>query len=150
MSYTLSIAISGPGTTERAHWGFTLHQPPNTFGDLLHVRLIDLPSKRFQFENRTGHGLSEQDAWGLATVTTGLTGAQRVQVVSILEAEKPPVGEGKCQDWAVDALVALEVEELVPDGTAERWAGRVGVSTGVIRHELEREGRGAWVSLNGR
>ncbi|KAL4916854.1 hypothetical protein BDW62DRAFT_202346 [Aspergillus aurantiobrunneus] len=148
MTYTLSITIAGPGTTERAHWDFTIHKPAAPFGSLLHVRLLDStnPNKHsFIFENREGHGLSEQDAWGLVPLAQ-LDGVQRAAVVSVLEKEKPPVGVGRCQDWVVDALVALEVEELVPDGMARAWSARIGRVTVCIREEV---GEG-WLALNGR
>ncbi|KAL4778058.1 hypothetical protein BJX76DRAFT_363087 [Aspergillus varians] len=115
MTCQLSISISDPGISERAHWGFTIHKAPNDFGDLLQCA-----------PNRHRH-------------------VQRAQVGSILEGEKPPVGVGKCQDWVVDALVALEVEELVPDGTAA-WSGRIGKETGFVRAGVG----GDWVALNGR
>ncbi|KAL4800222.1 hypothetical protein BDV19DRAFT_384582 [Aspergillus venezuelensis] len=145
MAYQLSITLSGPGKTENAHWGVIVYVPGNDFGDLLHVRLIDLPSNRFQFENRTGHGLAEQDAWGLAPVTR-LDSVQRAAVVTLLENEKPPVGGKDCQNWVVDGLVALEVEELVPPGTAELWNGRLGKETAAIREDVGED----WVALNGR
>ncbi|KAL4943407.1 hypothetical protein BDV06DRAFT_189943 [Aspergillus oleicola] len=143
MTHQLSISIHGPGQTSNAHWGFTIHTPGQEFGDLLHVRLIT--ATRFQFENRNGHGLSEQDAWGLAPIAL-LDGVQRAAAVEILEAEKPPTGGEDCQDWVVDALVELEVAELVEPGTAETWATRRGKDTAVVRGEV---GEG-WVALNGR
>ncbi|KAL4964897.1 uncharacterized protein BDV14DRAFT_64022 [Aspergillus stella-maris] len=143
MSYQLSVSIHGPGETSHAHWGFTIHTLGQEFGDLLHVRLIT--TTRFQFENRSGHGLTEQDAWGLAPITL-LDSAQRATVVEILEAEEPPTGGKDCQDWIVDALVELEVAELVEPGTAETWAARRGKETVAVRGEV---GEG-WVALNGR
>ncbi|KAL4933085.1 uncharacterized protein BDV17DRAFT_287442 [Aspergillus undulatus] len=143
MAYQLSISLAGPGITENAHWGFTIHTPGKDFGDLLHVRLIT--STHFQFENRTGHGLAEQDAWGLAPITL-LDDVQRAAVVSILEKERPPTNGRDCQSWVVDGLVALEVEELVPPGTAEVWSARLGKETALVREEAG----GVWVALNGR
>jgi hypothetical protein len=50
----------------------------------------------------------------------------------------------------VDALVALEVEGIVADGTTEVWAGRVAGLTLDIKRDVGGDvGRG-WVSLNGR
>ncbi|KAL4870318.1 hypothetical protein BDV12DRAFT_60102 [Aspergillus spectabilis] len=146
MKYHLSLTLSGSGLSDRAHWGLVIYLPSDDFGDLLHVRVIDIPTNRFQFENRSGHGLAEQDAWGLAK-TAELDSAQRMQAISIVEREKPPTGEKDCQDWVVDALIALEVEELVPDGMVEIWTGRLGRATEVIKREVEAEG--GWISLNG-
>ncbi|KAL5340000.1 hypothetical protein BJX70DRAFT_137663 [Aspergillus crustosus] len=145
MAYRLSIAIFGPGTSEPAHWGFVIHQPYATFGDLLHVRVIDVPSNIFQFEPRIRHLLESQGAWGLCKLAD-LNREQRSKVASILEKEVPtPRGGTKnCQDWVIDGLVALEVEELVAAGTAEIWSARVGKTTIFIRGEIG----GDWISLN--
>lgn len=143
-TYQLSVSIFGPGSSERAHWGFVIHQPPNLYGDLLHVRVIDVPANRFIFENRSGHGLRSQNAWGLCKVAL-LDNAQRIKVTSILSSEKPPNGGTKdCQDWVIDALVSLEVEELVPDGTTQTWKSRVGKQSVAIKGEVGRD----WESLN--
>lgn len=140
------MTIGGPGTSEHAHWGFVIHEPSNWFGDLLHVRVIDIPSNRFIFENRTGHELVSQDAWGLCKITM-LNTAQRTKVISILSNERPPLGGTKdCQDWVLDALVSLEVEELVPDGTTQIWTSRAGKETDVIKREAGAD----WESLNGK
>ncbi|KAL3476843.1 hypothetical protein BJX99DRAFT_257965 [Aspergillus californicus] len=145
MAYTLSIIMHGPGITSRAHWGFIIHKSPNTYGNLLHVRVIDIPSNRFIFEHRSAHGLEEQDSWGLCKITE-LNDVQRLTVISVLEKEKPPLGGAKdCQDWVVDALVALEVEELVPDGTVMAWNGRLGMETERVKGIVGRK----WTSLNG-
>lgn len=146
MTYQLSVAIFGPGISEHAHWGFVIHQSPSPHGDLLHVRLIDIPSNRFIFENRSGHGLESQNAWGLCKISL-LDHAQRSKVISILSSEKPPSGGTKdCQDWVIDALVTLEVEELVPARTAHNWSSRIGKQTDAIKSEVGIN----WNSLNGR
>lgn len=125
---------------------FVIHQPPNYFGDLLHVRVIDIPSNRFIFENRSGHRLESQGAWGLVKLTQ-LNHEQRARVISVLSAEKAPNGgSDDCQNWLISGLVALEVDELVPDGTAETWTRRVGKPTMTIKGEAGAN----WASLNGR
>ncbi|KKK14536.1 hypothetical protein ARAM_000195 [Aspergillus rambellii] len=147
MAYQLSVSIFGPGISEPAHWGFVIHQPPNDSGELLHVRVIDVPMNIFQFEPRVPHLLDSQGAYGLCKIAD-LDGAQRFKVASILEREVPaPRGGMKnCQDWVLDGLVALEVEELVADGTTAIWTSRVGKRTDVIKREAGRD----WHSLNNR
>ncbi|KAK6814868.1 hypothetical protein P875_00042553 [Aspergillus parasiticus SU-1] len=146
MAYQLSVSISGPGTSERAHWGLVIHKPPNRVGDLLHVRVIDEDTNLFAFENRSGHVIDDQNAWGLAKIAM-LDDVQRAKALSILFNEKPPSNGGKdCQDWVLDALVSLEVEELVPDGTTQTWTSRTGKQTKAIQHEVGLN----WEVLNGR
>ncbi|KAL4800221.1 hypothetical protein BDV19DRAFT_384581 [Aspergillus venezuelensis] len=119
MAYQLSISIFGPGTSERAHWGFVIHAPPAEYGDLLYVREIDAARNWFQYE----------------------------PLMSIISKEPAPRGGTKrCQDWVVDALVSLEIEELVADGTAQVWTDRVGKPT----KDIKRGVGAAWTSLNGR
>ncbi|KAL1863711.1 hypothetical protein Plec18167_000809 [Paecilomyces lecythidis] len=146
MTYQFSVGIFGPGTFERAHWGFVIHKPPNQFGDLLHVRVVDIPSNKFIFEHRSGHALDDQDAWGLCRISL-LGDVRRSKVISMISSEQPPFGGTKdCQDWILDALVSLEVEELVPEGTAQIWASRVGKETKVVEGEAGID----WEPLNGR
>jgi hypothetical protein len=74
-----------------------------------------------------------------------------LRVATILENEVPPPhgGTDNCQNWVADALVALEVEEIVAEGTTEVWAGRVAGLTLDIKRNVGDAG-GGWVSLNGR
>lgn len=145
MAFQLSVVIFGAGVFDRAHWGFVIHRPPNRFGDLLHVRVIDIPSNRFIFENRTGQSLDSQNAWGLCKIAF-LDSVERFRATSILTCEKPPIGGTKdCQDWLVDAMISLETEELVPAGTAETWASRVGRPTVEVRSDAGAD----WEPLNG-
>ncbi|KAL4884183.1 hypothetical protein BJY04DRAFT_215616 [Aspergillus karnatakaensis] len=148
--YHLSVTLSGPGVSERAHWGLIIHAPGQDFGDLLHVRVIDIPSNTFQFENRTGHGLADQDAWGLAKVVE-LDYEQRMRVIAIAGKERPPTPRGgqDCQDWVINALAGCEIEEIVPDGTVDVWIRRLGMPTERIKEEVRADGEGLWVSLNG-
>lgn len=146
MVYQLSVGIFGPGISERAHWGFIAHQPPNRFGELLHVRVIDAPANRFIFENRSGHALGSQNAWGLCKIAP-LDDIQRSKATSILSSEKPPNGgTNDCQNWLLDGLVSLEVDGLVSDGTAQVWKSRIGKQTAVIKNEAGVN----WEPLNGR
>ncbi|RAL03600.1 uncharacterized protein BO80DRAFT_488822, partial [Aspergillus ibericus CBS 121593] len=147
LTYRFGVTIFVPGTSEPAHWGFVIYQPPSTMGDLLHVRVIDESLNLFQFEPRIPHLLASQNAWGVCKIRD-LTREEYTKVARILESEVPPPrgGAKNCQDWVIDGLVALEVEELVSEGTTQTWSSRVGKATLVIKNEVS----GDWLSLNGR
>ncbi|KAL2870832.1 uncharacterized protein BJX67DRAFT_249891 [Aspergillus lucknowensis] len=135
MTYELLVEVCGPGLSpqSRSHWGFAIREPGASFGDLLHVQVIDLKSLWYQFDAREGIDLATMQAEGMAKIND-LTADQRRRVVSIIRAEAAPRdGKRRCQEWVVDALVSLEVEELVPDGTAEFWSGLVGKGAGEVR-----------------
>ncbi|KAK2754418.1 hypothetical protein FQN54_007062 [Arachnomyces sp. PD_36] len=144
MSYQLSVTICGPGTPEPAHWAFIIHQPPQKKGEIVHVIVLDETNNIFQFEARGGHTLTSRQAVGMCKLKT-LSSAERSRVVSVLtnEVPAPRGGTKNCQDWLIDGLVALEVEELVPDGTTAAWAPRVGKLTDEIEEELG----GDWIPL---
>ncbi|KAL2834817.1 hypothetical protein BJY01DRAFT_259354 [Aspergillus pseudoustus] len=149
MTYQLSISLFGSGVNDPAHWGFVIHQPPNEWGTLMHVRTIDERLNIFQFEHRNPHTLTEQDAWGICRLATLSTTAERLRVAKISEHDVPPPrgGTDNCQNWVVDALVALKVEEVVANGTTAVWAARIGVRTRDIKMQA---GAGGWDSLNGK
>ncbi|KAL2828592.1 hypothetical protein BJY01DRAFT_255312 [Aspergillus pseudoustus] len=135
MAYELLIEICGPGLSakSRSHWGFAIRESGASFGDLLHVQVIDLERLWYQFDAREGIDLATMQAEGMAKVVD-LTADQRRRVVSIIRAEAAPRdGKRRCQEWIVDALVSLEVEELVPDGTAEFWSRLVGKRAGEVK-----------------
>lgn len=117
-----------------------VRKPPTCLIDRCTVKPVHI------FENRSGHGLESQNAWGLCKISS-LDNAQRSKVISTLSSEKPPSGGAKdCQDWVIDALVALEVEDLVPGGTAQNWSSRTSKQTNAIKNEVGVN----WMSLNGR
>ncbi|KAF9883683.1 hypothetical protein FE257_003067 [Aspergillus nanangensis] len=128
MSHQLSIEISGAGEdpNHRSHWAFAVHQPSSRTGDLLHVRVLDLDRLWYGFEFRRGTRLGAMQGVGLCKLAP-LDARQRQHAEELIRNEPPPTdGKRKCQDWIVDALIALEVEELVPGGTAEFWSRMVG------------------------
>ncbi|CAI7675632.1 unnamed protein product [Penicillium pancosmium] len=125
MAYQLSIEVFGSGEdpNHRSHWGFMIHQPPNTTGDLLHVRLIDLYRFWYEFESRSNTDIVDMQALGLCRLAE-LTPQQRLQVIQVIKSEPAPRdGSRKCQDWVFSTLLSLEMEKLVPDGTSEFWKG---------------------------
>ncbi|KAJ5108499.1 hypothetical protein N7456_005174 [Penicillium angulare] len=129
MNYHLSIEVFGTGEDpkHRSHWGFVIHQPSRTFGDLLHVWPIDIDKLWYDFEARFGTELNIMQAKGLCQIST-LSSSQRRQAIEVISQEPAPRdGRRKCQDWVFSTLISLEVEELVPPGTSEFWKGMVGL-----------------------
>ncbi|KAJ5995017.1 hypothetical protein N7481_001994 [Penicillium waksmanii] len=146
MAYQLSIEVFGTGEdpNHRSHWGFMIHQPPNTTGDLLHVRLIDMYRLWYEFESRSNTDIVDMQALGLCRLAE-LTPQQRLQAIQIIKSEPAPRdGSRKCQDWVFSTLLSLEVEELVPDGTSEFWKGMVGRTA----REVERSNGDRWTALD--
>ncbi|KAL4932675.1 uncharacterized protein BDV17DRAFT_287617 [Aspergillus undulatus] len=148
-THELYIPIAGPGLTpqSRSHWSFLLRKPGATYGDLLHVQVIDLTKLWYQFDAREGIDLSSSSlqAEGMVKIAD-LTGEQRRRVIATIRNEAAPRdGKRRCQEWVVDALVSLEVEELVPGGTAERWSSFVGWRAGDVKGVMGQEGK--WVAL---
>ncbi|GAD96911.1 hypothetical protein PVAR5_5578 [Paecilomyces variotii No. 5] len=135
MSYELSIEICGQGEdpNHRCHWGFMINRPAEYFGDLLHVRVIDLDRLWYQFEYRSGSSLDDLQAVGKCKIAD-LTLQQRQEAIELIKAEKAPIdGKRRCQDWVFDTLISLEVEDLVPPGTAEFWKGMIGKPAKEVR-----------------
>jgi hypothetical protein len=64
---------------------------------------------------------------------------QRQQGIQAMRDE-PPLREGRrwCQDWVVEVLLMLETQELVSDGTFERWERLVGIPAGELGLSLGR------------
>lgn len=131
MDYNLSIEVFGPGTNPnfRSHWGFMINKPGNLeFGDLLQVEVIDANKLWYGFAPRYATKIIDKAAVGMCKITN-LTSEQRRQAITIIEKEPAPRnGIGRYQDWMFDALISLEIEELVPPGTSEFWKGMVGRS----------------------
>ncbi|KAJ5084471.1 hypothetical protein NUU61_009050 [Penicillium alfredii] len=146
MTYELAIEISGAGEdpNHRSHWGFVIHQPPQPFGDLLHVHLIDLDRLWYDFEVRVGSTIPSMQAVGKVKLAS-LDARQRHEAIEVISAEPAPRdGRKRCQDWVFDALLALEVNDLVPDGSCRFWKGMVGRAARDVRVAAG----DSWTSLN--
>lgn len=146
MAYHLSIEVFGSGEdpNHRSHWGFMIHQPPNTTGDLLQVGLADLYRLWYEFESRSNTDIVDMQALGLCRLAES-TPPQRRQVTQVIKSEPAPRdGSTKCQDWVFSTLLSLEVEELVPDGTSEFRKGMVGRTA----REVERSIGDRWTALD--
>ncbi|KAI9925357.1 hypothetical protein MW887_006285 [Aspergillus wentii] len=130
MAYRLSIQISGPGEDpiHRSHWAFMIYKPHEDFGDLFDVKLIDLDKLWYQPDHRIGTSIIHERPIGMCKIAN-LDVPQRLRVIEVIKAEEAPRdGKRRCQDWVFDALISLEVEELVETGTAEKWKARIGKS----------------------
>lgn len=147
MEYQLSIQVFGAGEdpNHRSHWGFVINQPPSLVGDILHVRPIDLGRLWYEFESRFGTELPIMQALGMCRIATLSPQQRRLAIEVITNEPAPRDGKRKCQDWVFSTVIALEVEELVPAGTAEFWKGMVGLPA----REVQRAVGEQWMSLRG-
>ncbi|CAG8190764.1 unnamed protein product [Penicillium nalgiovense] len=129
MAYNLSIEVFGPGDspTHRSHWGFMINKPGNLeFGDLLQVEIIDSDRLWYGFAPRYATKIIDKAAVGMCKIAD-LTSQQRHDAIRVIEKEPAPRDSiGRCQDWTFDALLSLEIEELVPSGTSAFWKGMIG------------------------
>ncbi|KAL4735200.1 hypothetical protein BDV11DRAFT_38724 [Aspergillus similis] len=153
-THELYIPISGLGLTPAScsHWSFFLRTPGASYGDLLHIQPISLSPLWFQFDAREGIDISSLQAEGMVKIAD-LTPEQRRLAVKIIRSEPAPRdGKRRCQEWVVDVLVSLEVEELVSPGTAGFWGGLLWMPARQIRAlfwkgEADGDGREGWVDL---
>src|SRR6266536_1001225 len=130
MSFELSIAVYGSGTDPRyrSHWGFMIHRLGENYGELLHTQLLDLDRLWYQFEERSGAPLTSQQSEGRFKIAT-LTDEKRHVAKRVISAEPPPRdGKKRCQDWVLDVVISLEVEEVVDAGLSNLVQGLVGKS----------------------
>lgn len=129
MTYDLSIEVFGPGDipTHRSHWGFMINKPGNLqFGDLLQVEIIDAQRLLYSYAPRYATKIVDKGAAGMCKIAD-LTSQQRHDAIKVIEkAPAPRNSTARCQDWVFDALLSLEVDELVPSGTSEFWKGMIG------------------------
>lgn len=136
--YLLSIMVYGRGDdpTHRSHWAFALHRPGKQLCTLLHVNLIDPTGLIYQYEERSGQPLESRSAEGFFLISNVKADKYR-QVVRIISAEPAPRnGKDRCQDWVLDCVIALETEELVPDGTAELIESLIGKNVTAVTARL--------------
>ncbi|KAK1141561.1 hypothetical protein N8T08_008976 [Aspergillus melleus] len=135
MAYELSIQVFGTGEDprHRSHWGFVIHKPSALVGDLYHVKVIDLDKLWYQFEPRTSTPLRTMQAVGKVKLGD-LSEKQRQDAIQVITSSPAPRdGRKRCQDWVIDTLVSLEVDELVPHGTCHFWNEMVGKSARAVQ-----------------
>jgi len=141
MSYILDISIEGHGKdpSRRSHWGFMIHKEGDTIGELLNVKVLDVGTLRYQFEERDADlvNLASEGRWKVAM----LTYEQRIAVKDIIRRVPAPAdGKKRCQDWVLDACINLEVEELIPAG----FSNRVGECIGLPADDLAAQVGDGW------
>jgi len=141
---SLSLIITGPGTdpNHRSHWSLALHSPDSNTGRIFQVTLLDLSRLIYAFDVRDGVDIRGAGSEGSFELATGLDREAARRVQENIEVEQAPRdGVERCQDWVLRVLVALEVEGLVRDGTAECVSGCVGRSAEEVRGRVG----GKWV-----
>lgn len=145
MSHHLCIEAIGSGEVpnHRSHWAFVIYKPLENFGDLYQVLPIDLERLWYQHDRREATNIKASQAIGMCTIAV-LDAKTRWEAIRVIQNEPAPKdGKRRCQDWTIDVLIALEVEELVDPGTAEKWSRRVGMTT----RELARSCGTDWVGF---
>lgn len=125
---TLSIVVYGPGTdaNNRSHWAFAVHHPGQERGKIMHVVLISLEKLIYQLEIRddvTVHSIRSKGSFEIARL--GRQDVKRAEKI-IEEEPAPRDGEGRCQDWILQAVISLEAEGVVAPGTADEISKLVG------------------------
>jgi hypothetical protein len=128
-TYSLSIAVHGPGTdpNNRSHWALFLHQLNNPRGHMLQVLLIDQDRLWYQFDTRSAVQILSPDCDGYFTIAD-LDVSQYQRAYQLISEEAAPRdGINVCQDWVLSCLIALEAEEIIPAGTSERISTLVGL-----------------------
>lgn len=68
-----------------------MHQPSQVFGDLFHVKVIDIGKLWYEFDTRTGTPLATMQAVGKVKIAN-LTASQRQAAINVISSEKPPRG----------------------------------------------------------
>ncbi|OCL15195.1 hypothetical protein AOQ84DRAFT_329797 [Glonium stellatum] len=120
MSYhELSIVVDGRGDdpNHRSHWSFLLSTPGARFGNLFHVQVIDPDHLIYQFERQSDHLIQSH---GEGRLLVARIGAWRYRQAEDIISREPAPRNGKdgCQEWILSCVISLEVEEIVPEGTA--------------------------------
>ncbi|RPA84248.1 hypothetical protein BJ508DRAFT_412937 [Ascobolus immersus RN42] len=151
----LSLLIEGVGISHDtpSHWAFALHSANSTTCTLLNVLVLDdsIPQARrvYGLDRRDGHEMINNDSQGRLLLAPDLTAIQYKKASEVIEAEPAPLnakGEGEnCQNWCLNALVDLEVEELVEAGLSEWLGSLVGKSAQFVKEEGEK--KGLWVDV---
>lgn len=157
--FQLSLIIDGPGNTPDApsHWSLALHPPSSTTCTLLQVLpLANLPPERLihEFDRRENVKIFNRDPPGekyrLHPTTTAsegrivlakLTTRQYRQLIHTIQKEAAPTnGKEGCQEWCVNAVINLEVDEFVEPGTSE-WVDTLrGLSSQQAKKETLKRG----------
>lgn len=139
--YQLSLVIDGPGTSAESpsHWSLALHKAPPSLCTILQVLVLEEISQRkiYGFSRHNGVDIYNMDSVGRVLLVETLPARDYGRTLGIIEKEPPPQNKkgekDNSQNWVVDVLISLEVEELVPAGTAEMVGGWIGRSAEEVR-----------------
>jgi len=73
------------------------------------------------FEERSGVDVASWQSAGRFKIAT-LTEEKHRHAKEVISKEPPPRdGKKRCQDWVLDVVIALEVEEIVDPGLSNTW-----------------------------
>ncbi|ORY14749.1 hypothetical protein BCR34DRAFT_211001 [Clohesyomyces aquaticus] len=126
----------GDDPNNRCHWSFVFHDAGAEIGNLFQVLVIDLDRLCYQFDRRDGVDILNPTSEGRFEVVT-IRASRYRHATAILKKEPSPWnGTDRCQDWTVNCLIALEVEEMIPPGTAQWVNELVGKSATELAHVL--------------
>lgn len=134
MPYNLSIIVEGPGldSQNRSHWALALHTPNSPLCTLLQVLVIDLNKLIYSFDKRSGADIQSKSSEGYFTIAS-LPPESYARAVHIISSEPAPNnGRDRCQDWVLNCVMALEIEEIIEAGTSEWLGGLVGQSAATV------------------
>lgn len=145
MTYHLCIQVFGLGEVpnHRSHWAFLLYTPPDDFGDIHQVLCIDPQTLWYLHDRREAITINTPPAVGMCSIAI-LDAKGRSDAIRMIQNEPAPRdGKRRCQDWTIDVLISLEVEEIIEPGTAAKWGRRVGMTA----RELAQDCGEGWVAF---
>ena len=141
--YTLYIVIEGPGHSAqyRSHWLFAFRRSGSDLANIYQVLVLDDFHQIYGFDRRDGIPFPVSGCEG-AVKLAELAPHQYVRAQQVLLAEPAPKnGWDRFQDWTLNCVIGLEVEEILGVGTAELLAGLVGRSAAGVEEMV----RSRWV-----
>lgn len=140
----LSIVVEGEGEDpdNRSHWSFAFRHAGAARGNILQVLVIDRERLWYQFDRRDDITILSPSVEGIFEIAT-IPPSRYAQTIRVVSNEPAPRnGKDRCQDWTLNCILALEVEELIPDGTSAWIDGLVGKSAAQLAQALGRR----WVA----
>ena len=134
-NYVLSIVVEGAGLSpqNRSHWSFAFHRPDSTIANICQVLLLDDTRLLYQFDRRDGVPYPVSRSEG-AVKLAELSPNEYARALQAISKEPPPRnGKDRSQDWVLNCVVAMEVEEILQSGSAELVGGLVGLSAAAVK-----------------
>lgn len=137
-THILYIVLEGAGLTpeNRSHWSFAFHRPESRIANVLQVLLLDDLRLIYHFDRRDGVCFPIPGAEGAVRLAE-LSASEYSRAQYLISKEPPPRdGKERCQDWALNCVVGLEVEGILEGGSAEFVGGLVGLSAQAVKGEV--------------